>query len=96
MSDTNQTDKLIAPVLSVNIGELQRPVVVVRREVSKLTKERDAKLEEIEQAKKTDPDNTNLLEVLNRDLTLINNSIVSRNDVLTARGHARAPIADSA
>jgi hypothetical protein len=96
MSDNNQTDKLIPPVLSVNIGQRQRPVVVVKKEVSNLTSERDAKLKEIEKAKMTDPDNTSLLEELNRDLTLIDNSIVSRNDVLKARGHARTPIADSA
>jgi hypothetical protein len=93
MSDNNQTNKLIAPVLSVDIGERQRPVVHVRRELSQLAKKRDAKLKEI---KKTDPENTNRLEELNRDLTLISNTIILLDDVMKARGHAHTPVADSA
>jgi hypothetical protein len=93
MSDNNQTNKLIAPVLSVNIGALQRPVVHVRNELSELADQRVAKLQEIDE---TDPENTNQLEKLTRDLTLIDNTIILLDDVLIARGHARRPIADSA
>lgn len=94
MSDDNQTDKLIAPVLSINIGEILRPVTHVRKDLKELADKRDALVAEIEG---TDPDDTNLLEKLKRDLAGVNAAIIRLDDPMKARlGHAYTPIADSA
>ncbi|MDB5168123.1 MAG: hypothetical protein JWO55_381 [Candidatus Saccharibacteria bacterium] len=93
MSDDNQTDKLIAPVLSINIGEILRPVTHVRRDLKELANKRDAIAAKIED---TDPDDTDLLEKLKRDLAGIKASIVRLDDPMKARlGHAYTPTADS-
>jgi hypothetical protein len=94
MSDTNQTDKLTAPVLSINIGEKLRPVIYVRKDLKKLTARRDAIVAEITAA---DPDKIDQLEKLKLDLASVNAAITRLDDPMKARlGHAYTPVADSA
>lgn len=85
MSDTRQPSKITGLVLCINVGELQRPVEVVKDELQTLAESRKQKLAEISDA---DPTDIHHVGKLQRELALIESEYKLRDDPMKIRlGH---------